>query len=43
MANEKVYEAPALKEIGSLEELTLQPKQRVGGDGVSFMGLPSTS
>lgn len=40
MADKKSYEAPALAEIGSLNELTLQDKTFGPSDGFTFQGIP---
>lgn len=40
MADKEIYEAPALAEIGSLNELTLQNKDFGASDGFTFQGNP---
>ena len=36
----KQYQRPEIRELGSLEELTLQDKDYGSSDGLTFQGVP---
>lgn len=40
MAGKPKFEAPVLKEIGTVRELTLQAKNFGSSDGFTFLGQP---